>query len=223
MTHDPDVRSMAALVHGRYLLQAAEGAGNDAPLLVGCHGYAEGALDHLAALRKIPGIERFHLCAVQALHPFYRRDGSVVWNWMTKEDRGQAIEDNIRYVTSVIVAARRELGAGPRLVLAGFSQGVAMAWRAAVRCGLPCHGLIVLAADVPADVAALEPPVLPPVLLGRGTEDSWYSEAKMDADLETLGRLGADVTQVVFEGGHEWHPEFLAATGTFLDRIADHP
>ena len=60
---------------------------------------------------------------------------------------------------------------------------------------------------------------MPPVLLGRGTEDEWYTEEKMDSDLETLKAMEAAVTTCVFDGGHDWTPEFYSAAGEFLARL----
>lgn len=212
-------RHLAALVHGRYLVAGSK-TEPPAGLVVGFHGYGEDAAAHLEQLQRIPGIERWHLAAVQALHPFYTRDGDVVASWMTKQDRKLAVEDNIRYVASVVAALQRELGTPERLVFAGFSQGVAMTWRAAARSGHPCDGVIALAGDVPPELRRGPLPAFPPVLLVRGTGDTWYTQAKMDTDLEVLARLGIEVEPVVFEGGHEWSQELLAAVGRFLRGLA---
>ena len=212
--------SIATLVHGEYLVEPAAGPaaeGSSSPLLVGFHGYGETAHEHLAELRKIPGNEAWTLCAVQALHPFYRRsEGQVVRSWMTKEHRELTIEDNIRYVIGVVAQVRSRFGADRRLVFSGFSQGVAMAWRAAVRCGLPCDGVMVLAGDVPTEIPAWSGGKVPPVLLGRGLKDSWYGEGKMHQDLELLQGLGASITTCVFDDGHVFHAEYHAAAGRFL-------
>lgn len=209
------LRHLPTRVHGRYLVELAA---TEAPagLLVGFHGYGEDAAAHLEQLRRIPGADRWHRVAVQALHRFYTRNGEVVACWMTKQDRELAIEDNTRYVTGVIEAVQGEVGTATRLVFAGFSQGVAMAWRAAAGTGHPCHGLLALAGDVPQELALGALPPSLPVLLGRGTEDTWYTEAKMEADLEVLARYGLEVEPVVFEGGHEWAEELLGAAGRFL-------
>lgn len=214
------VRHLASPVHGRYLV---EPAGTEAPagLLVGFHGYGEEAAAHLEQLRRIPGVESWHRVSVQALHRFYTRKGDVVACWMTRQDRELAIEDNVRYVAAVVEAIRDELGTPARQVFTGFSQGVAMTWRAAAGSGHPCHGVVALAGDVPPEVEPGSLPPALPVLLGRGTEDTWYTKEKMDADLDTLARHGAEVESCVFRGGHEWGEEFLAAAGAFLaDRVS---
>ena len=211
-------RQVAATVHGRYLLEApAEAEG--APLLVGFHGYGENAERHLEELRRIPGASRCVLCAVQALHPFYNRTGEVIACWMTRLDREQAILDNVRYVASVVASVRQELPVSERLVYLGFSQGAAMAYRAAAGTGHPCHGLIVLGGDVPPELEEQDLSRFPPVLLGRGSSEEWYDAAKMEHDVELLRGKSVDVRPVIFQGGHEWTDEFRATAGEFLREV----
>ncbi len=205
--------TIATTVHGHYYLEGP----SLGPLLIGFHGYGENARNHLKELRRISGIETWLRCGVHALSHFYNsKTGDVLGSWMTKLGREQAITDNIAYVSAVA----RQLGAadspGRPLVFAGFSQGVAMAYRAAAFSGIPCHGLVVLAGDVPPDLLASDSLSLPPILLGRGTRDSWYTEQKMEKDLRDLAERGAEVSTCVFEGGHEWGEDFLAASGDFL-------
>ncbi len=203
---------------GRYLIEDRAGS---LPLLVGFHGYGENAEVHLDQLRRLPGAERFRVAAVQALHRFYNtKTGEVVGSWMTKLDREQAIADNLAYVARVVEEIEREHGPASHLVYAGFSQGVAMAYRAAAWGVRPCHGLVALGGDMPPDVAADPSVALPPALIGRGTEDTWYTEEKMARDLEVLRARGVAVETLVFPGGHEWAPPFLEAAGRFLERVA---
>ena len=56
----------------------------------------------------------------------------------------------------------------------------------------------------------------PPVLIGSGRSDAWYTREKMDADLAFLENAGAPVTPLVFDGGHEWTDDFRAKAGRFL-------
>jgi predicted esterase len=210
-------REIAALVHGRYLVEAPDGG--SCPLLVGFHGYGENAEKHLEELRRLPGASRWALCAVQALHPFYNRSGDVIACWMTRLQRERAILDNLRYVASVVAELKRELPVSDRLVYLGFSQGAAMAYRAAAGSGHPCQGVIVLGGDVPPELESHDLSRFPPVLLGRGSSEEWYDAAKMEHDVELLRRKGADVRPCVFDGGHEWTNEFRAAAGQFLEEV----
>lgn len=202
---------------GRYLI---EGRPGPLPLLVGFHGYGENAEMHLEQLRRIPGSERFRLASVQALNRFYKtKTGEVVGSWMTKQDRDRAIADNLAYVAGVIEEIEQEHGRATRLVYAGFSQGAAMAYRAAARGARPCHGVVVLGGDLPPDVAEDTSAVLPSVLIGRGTSDPWYTEEKMTRDLEALRARGTRVEALVFAGGHDWAPAFLEGASKFLDSV----
>ncbi|HYC91847.1 MAG TPA: phospholipase [Thermoanaerobaculia bacterium] len=196
--------NVATTVHGRYLY---ENRGAER-LLVGFHGYAEVAEWNFAELARIPGVERWSLVSIQALHPFYTRSGEVVANWMTKQDRELAIADNLAYVQAVLAA----LPQARQLVFSGFSQGAAMAARAAGH--ISCAGLMMLGGDVPPDVQR-DDVRLPPVLLGRGTRDEWYTEEKFQADLAWL-EPRTRVTRCVFAGGHEWSDPFREAAGEFL-------
>lgn len=221
-----EAHTVATLVHGTYLIEPPSepapggAAAGGPPLLVGFHGYGESAERHLAELVRIPGSGRWLRCAVQALHPFYGRGGSeVVASWMTRHDRERAIEDNVRYVGTVVSRLKRELAGGERLVYAGFSQGVAMAYRAAAGAGHACAGLVVLGADVPPELARRDLAGFPPVLLGRGRREEWYTEEKMAADAGFLLSRGVDVRPVVYEGAHEWTEDFRRAAGEFLAGI----
>jgi len=188
-----------AKTHGRYLMRRGSGH-----LLVGFHGYAENAEKHLAELEKIGG--DWTLVSVQGLHRFYTRTEEVVASWMTRQDRDLAIADNIDYARRVV----EELRPYDKLVFAGFSQGVAMAYRAANAIG--CDGLIALGGDLPPDVAKLDAPIL----IGRGTRDEWYSDEKLKKDLSFVPHAQT----LVFDGGHEWSDAFRTAASEFLRSLS---
>jgi len=201
------IANIETRVHGRYLYED-RGAER---LLVGFHGYAEVADANFAELEKVPGIEQWSVVSIQALHPFYTRSGEVVASWMTKLDRELALADNLAYVRGVLGA----LPTPRRLVFSGFSQGAAMAARAAAH--ISCVGLIMLGSDIPPDVKT-DDAQIPAVLLARGTRDEWYTNEKFQADLEFL-EPRSRVTRCVFAGGHEWSDPFREAAGAFLREV----
>jgi predicted esterase len=211
--------TIAATTHGRYL---SLDAGDDRPagLLVGFHGQSETAAIQMAHLEAIRNTRPWLLVSIQGLNRYYTRKGDVVAAWMTREDRDVAIEDNLAYVRSVIEQVRAALPDPPaRLVYCGFSQGTAMAYRAAVFGGYPCDGLIILAGDLSPDVVP-HARRLPPVLLGRGAREEWYTQAKARVDLDHFAAAGVPVVEHVFDDGHVRHPSFVAAAGAFLDQLA---
>jgi predicted esterase len=210
-------RTLPATTIGAYLVAAPEDP-RPAPLLVGFHGYGQNAGSCLSELLRIPGAASCRVVAIEALHRFYDlRHREVIGSWMTKVDREQAIADNVGYVASVLAELARETDGDDRLVYVGFSQGACMAYRAAVRGPRPAQGIIALGGDLPPDVG--DDVALPPVLIGRGHRDTWYTEEKLAADLDRLGARGADVEVVRFDGGHEWTDVFRERAGAFLRRV----
>jgi len=221
LTNGP--RTIAVRTHGRYLIDVHPGA---EATLVGFHGYQENAAIHLDVLRRVVGIRKINLVSIQGLNRFYSRASystpanAVVAGWMTNEDRDHAIADNIAYVGAVLAEVAAEGHLTRPLFYTGFSQGVAMAYRAAAFVPRPCDGVIALAGDVPPDVVPMAAG-LPVTLIGRGTTDAWYMEEKAIADLASLGAAGVSVSEFVFEAGHVWDEAFIARAGAFLDeRIA---
>lgn len=210
------VRTIEARTHGRFLVRVPR-VPPPWPLLVGFHGYAETAGDQMEALQTIPGTDEWLLISVQALHRFYTRKDRVVASWMTRDDRDLAIADNIDYVGRILSCARAEYQTSEALVFAGFSQGAAMAYRAASQHR--ADALIILAGDVPPDIIGQRSTPMPPILIGRGTRDEWYTESKEAADRAALAQIGAEVDICVFEGGHEWSDAFRAAAATRLHAV----
>jgi predicted esterase len=209
------IRTIATGTHGRYLEEIPE---HSRATLVGFHGYQENAAIQFEVLRQIAGSRSAGLVSVQGLHRFYSRSNDVVASWMTKEDRDQAIADNLAYVAKVMEAVTSDSGLTRPLIYVGFSQGVAMAYRAAALSQRPCDGVIALAGDLPPDVAPLAAS-LPRVLLGRGSEDKWYTGEMSAKDLDTLRAAGVAVTEHVFDGGHAWAPDFIARASQFVDEL----
>ena len=211
-----ETRTIATQIHGRFLVEVPE---HSRATLVGFHGYQENAALNFEVLKKIAGRRSVGLISVQGLHRFYTRANDVVASWMTKEDRDAAIADNVAYVSKVLSAITQEFGITRPLIYAGFSQGVAMAYRAAALVQRPCDGVIALAGDVPPDVAPVAAS-LPRVLLGRGTEDKWYTADKAAADMAILGGAGVHVVEHVFAAGHVWDESFVARAGAFIDELS---
>lgn len=200
------IHTIPVQTHGRYLVRD----GPPERLLLGFHGYAQNAEIHMADLEAIPGIDHWTVVAVQALNRFYLgRSTETAGCWMTRQDRELMIAANINYVRGVVAA----LPPARSVVVLGFSQGAAMAYRAAASLDRVA-GAIILGGDVPPDVDG----PLPPVLIGRGELDDWYTDEKLKKDLRFLeGR--AAVRTVVFKGRHEWTDAFRSAAGELLARV----
>jgi predicted esterase len=209
-------RAIAATTHGRYLI-APPATSAALPLLVGFHGYAEDAETQLARLQAIPGVEGWLIVSIQGLNRFYqRRTNDVIAGWMTRQDRELAIADNIAYVAEVIGAVSREHAIGGRIVFAGFSQGVAMAFRAAAASTVSATGVVAVGGDVPPEIETPSLAVIGSALLCRGSRDEWYTSEKYGNDLRRLRDAGVAVQGLEFTGGHEWSDDVREAAGGFL-------
>jgi predicted esterase len=212
-------RTIAVTTRGRYLIEPPAASGR-APLLVGFHGYGEGAEAQLERMRRIPGAERWRLVSIQGLHRFYqRRANQVVASWMTRQDRELAIADNLAYVAAVMEQVDQEYPGAPRLVLSGFSQGVAMTFRAAAASARAVDGVIAAGGDVPPELDAAALGRVPRALICRGTGDEWYTEAISERDVQRLRDANVRVRAVTFEGGHEWSDAVVQAASTFLTEL----
>ena len=206
---------IATTTHGRFLTDRPEGSG-PFPVLMGFHGYGESAAVHLPCLARLDPAHAWLRVSVQGLHRFYGRGSAdVVASWMTREDREHAIADNLAYAAAVHAAVRRDEPAGAPVVVVGFSQGAAQAYRVALALGSACAGIVALGGDVPPDVAA-HAGSLPPVLIGRGSRDGWYTAAGLAADVLMLGTAGATWSVCEFDGGHEWGDVFVAAAAQWI-------
>ena len=208
--------AIATPTHGRYVV--APGPSSNAPLLLGFHGYAETAEVELRRLQTIPGTDSWRIVSIEGLHQFYRRStNEVVASWMTRQNRDLAIGDNISYVNSVVRLVSQPLPS--RVVLSGFSQGVAMAFRAAVRIDGRVSAVIALGGDVPPELESDALARIPMVLLGRGARDEWYTSEKLASDEERLSAAGVRIQTVVLEAGHEWTAEFSEISAQFLRSV----
>jgi predicted esterase len=207
--------------HGRVLI---DDEGGDAGWVVGFHGYGQNADDILNDVRRIPGIDRWRIASVQALNRFYTRDEGIVASWMTRQDRELVIDDNLAYVDrsvdTILEFYPSPKTHAPRLIYAGFSQGAAMAYRAAVLGRHHPAGIIALGGDVPPEVTAAGPRAhWPKVLIGAGKNDRWYTADKVDRDAAFLRACGVDHEVVRFDGGHEWNEAFRVAVGKWLQLL----
>jgi predicted esterase len=206
--------SVETPTHGRVLVRDAP---NPTAVIVGFHGYTENAAIQMERLQALPGSDRWTLVSVQGLHRFYRgRSEEVIASWMTRQDRDDMIADNIEYASRAVEAAAP---ADVPLIATGFSQGVAMAFRAAVRGRRPAAGVAAVGGDVPPELLADPLAALPAALLARGERDDWYTTAKMDADVAALTARGVPPETLVYPGAHEWTSDVADAISRFVVSI----
>ena len=208
-------RTIATATHGRYLISPP--ISDPSTLLVGFHGYAEGAETQVDRLRAIPESDRVLTVSIQGLHRFYqRRNNEVIASWMTRQDREHAIADNLAYVDAVVSDVLLEWPTATRIVYAGFSQGVAMAFRAAAASPRQVAGVIAVGGDVPPEITGAALSRVRSALICRGARDEFYTPETFENDQRRLREAGVRVTPLEFDGGHEWPAAVLDAASLFL-------
>jgi predicted esterase len=216
-----DVHLIPTVTHGRVLVRAARAAAARG-VLVGFHGYMESAAQQMERLAAIPGAAAWTLVAIQGLHRFYRgRSEEVVASWMTRQDRDAAMADNLAYVDASLEEVPHD--DSTPIVYAGFSQGVAMAFRAAAGARGSAAGIIAVGGDVPPELLASPGVRFTPILLARGSTDAFLTAARFDADVAALRARGAALTPLTYSGAHEWNDEVSAAAGALLRTAAPAP
>ena len=218
-------RMIETTTHGRYLVASAEG-GSPGVAIVGFHGYGENAEKQMERLQSIAGCACL-LISIQGLHRFYRgRSNEVVASWMTRQNRELAIADNISYVGRVIEAGLAECKVRPPLLFAGFSQGVSMAFRAAVSSTVLPVAVVAVGGDVPPEIQPETIKRLSGAMLCRGVSDPYYGNEKFRDDEARLIGAGVNALVLEFEGGHVWPHELDGILSRFMrdcfpDSIAD--
>ena len=173
----------------------------------------------LAELDHLSNRNAWTLVSVQALHRFYLRgDEKIVASWMTRQDRELAIADNIVYIDRVVRSLVAEAPQAP-VVFVGFSQGVAMAYRAGVLGAHRPRGVIAIGGDIPPDVKTSPSNKFPPILVTAGESDRFYPQAKVEADEAFLRSAGVQFDVFRYQGGHEWTDPLRERIDQTLDQI----
>ncbi|MDO8279753.1 MAG: dienelactone hydrolase family protein [Burkholderiaceae bacterium] len=107
-----------------------------------------------------------------------------------------------------------------RIVLAGFSQGCAMALHTGLRHAQKLAGIIALSGYLPlaAAVAQERSPAnaATPVFMGHGTQDPMVTVDRAEASRAFLATLGYDVRWHTYPMPHSVHPREIADISRFL-------
>jgi predicted esterase len=200
-----------------YVLGDADAASPPAELWIALHGYGQLAARFVPHFAPVAGPSRL-VVAPEALNRFYvsgpagsagTRDHAaarVGATWMTREDREREIADQHTYLDAVLAAVLAPWRGSlrPRLVVFGFSQGVATAVRWMARDGVGADRLVAWGGSFPAE---LDAPTVARFLAGRttvvnGRTDELVPSANVEAELARLRTLGLEPHVVWHDRGH---------------------
>ena len=200
-------------VHGSYLVKNSKNTALS-PLIVGFHGYGETAEDHMLLFNQIPGIENWTVCSIQALHSFYNTHEKIGYSWMTSNNREYRIQENVQYINTVIIEIKKKYSLNDIVVFHGFSQGTAMACRAALLGKFKPSGVILLGGDIPPEIDNLNQ--LQRILFARGKKDKLYSSVRWKKDVTRIKNSNLDSFICEFDGGHYGDETYFKEVGDFL-------
>jgi phospholipase/carboxylesterase len=150
----------------------------------------------------------------------------VAVNTVAREDEN-GIRDSAGAVRNLI---EREIGSGvapENIVLAGFSQGGAIALHTALRYAAPLAGVLALstylplANRLPDEANAANAGV--PIWMGHGTADTVVPIGLAERSRDLLRQAGYDVAWHAYAMGHSVVPEEIRAIGTWLARLLSRP
>lgn len=173
------------------------------------HGYAQLAHDFLLAFRTIQNEHRV-LIAPEGLNKFYAKGfgGKPAATWMTSEMRAAEIKDYIAYIDQVYEDARIN-GAKAKIILLGFSQGVATAsrWLFSTTKRVDCF--VLYAGEIAAELKDADLFNQKDVNLFyiTGNTDKLISPDRLDEVKKWMNQAGA--REITFNGGHEIHEDAL--------------
>ena len=191
-------------------------------LWVVVHGYGQLARRFLESFAPLDDGTRL-VVAPEALSRFYldpiaeRRthaEPRVGATWMTREDRQSEIADYVAYLEQLTLETRRHLaGAGPRIVVLGFSQGTATVCRWLASSELRADQLVLWAGGIPPeiDVATWSTRLHGASLtLVAGETDEMVPATAVVTEGERLSAAGVAFTLLRHPGGHRIEAEPLA-------------
>ena len=182
-----------------------------AELWIVLHGYGQLAGRFIRHFVGIASRDRM-IVAPEALNRFYvatvgdvrsHAEARVGATWMTREDREREIEDQQAYLDAVLAATHVTSSDDTRLVVLGFSQGVATAVRWVTRSHVDAAHVIAWAGALPAELDRDAARTLAGRLtMVAGRADGLTPPERAEAERERLAALGLDAPLVWFDGAH---------------------
>lgn len=189
-------------------------------LWIALHGYGQLAEPFARVLEPLSNGSRV-IVAPEALSRFYldepaKRHGPespVGAGWMTREDRLNEIDDYVRFLDAVADDVRRSIrGKELRIVMLGFSQGVATVCRWAALGKTRPNRVILWGGAIAADLPTDRGDQLwygASVVMVAGRTDVLVPVTFMQKERRTLTERGLTVDLVEYDGGHALHSETL--------------
>ena len=167
------------------------------------HGYAQLAKEFIQPFESINNGENF-IIAPEALNHFYAKgfSGRPAATWMTSEDRDNEINDYVLYLDNLFVHLNLNQ-AKSRIILLGFSQGVATASRWIHATQNPIDHFVIYAGEMGKELLSPISEKIKSTTLTyiTGKNDPLISSENHIQIYQLMKSLNASIIE--FDGGHE--------------------
>jgi len=180
--------------------------GNGKKLLYVLHGYGQLAKFFIRKFQ--PAKERdYTILAPEGQHYFYLdgTSGRVGASWMTKQNREQDIQNYIAYLDAVHAELTAEKQ-WDEIVVLGFSQGVATAFRWLAHSDIKPSKFLICSGLVPPDVdLQIKKTIFDPIKMTyfSGVNDPYRTEDSVKEFYDAVASSKLDMELVNFDGVHE--------------------
>lgn len=173
------------------------------------HGYAQLAADFIHLFDGLNDGHRM-IVAPEGLNRFYAKGfgGKPAATWMTSEDRDNEIADYIAYLNTLYETLNLKSFSG-KVVLLGFSQGVATASRWLATHPAHFHHFVICSGEIAREMQEPVHPTLQqiPITYLTGNSDPLITPEKHEAYKTLMNQLQARM--ITFNGGHIIHKDSL--------------
>jgi len=183
-------------------------SGQTSEVWICLHGYGQLANNLLDKLHFLKADHRF-LVAPEGLSKFYWKGfgGDPVASWMTKEMRQHEINDYVSYLNNLL--EKLAIPSDCKIVLYGFSQGVATLARWLLYGKVKPHKVIFNSGSLPTEIAELIDfkQWSFPIYYCYGLSDQFINETIVEKQKKLLAVVSSNYKVISFEGKHEVYKE----------------
>ena len=201
--------------------------------IIWMHGLGADANDFVPVAHELDlkgcGPIRFVFPNAQTM-PVTINNGYVMRAWydilgtdLIRREDESGIRSSAAQIDALIARERAEGIASDRIVLAGFSQGCAMALFTGLRCAQPLAGIMALSGYLPIAEKTIgeRSPANQntPIFMAHGTQDPVVPIARAQDAKDQLTGLGYAVQWQAYPMQHSVHPQEIKDIGTFLLKV----
>ena len=177
------------------------------------HGYGQLAEFFVRKFKTVFSPERLFIAPEGTNYNYLEGfQGRVGANWMTKHERETAIENNHRFLDTLMESFLEKYPHRPTVHVLGFSQGAATVTRWASHWDGKIDTLVLWAGGFALDMdlaIAKEAFIETELIMALGDQDELISADNIQKQEELISQLGKEIHRLSYRGGHELESTLL--------------